>query len=295
MSANPLRHLLAIALAVTALIFAPLATAADEPARESLSFGVVPQQAAARLAALWAPIFDYVGARAEVKLRFATAPDIPTFEQRLATGQYDLAYMNPYHYTVFHEQPGYLAFAKQRDKRIRGILVTRRDSDIDGIEALTGRTLAFPAPAAFAASVLPRAALHEAGIHVKPRYVRSHDSVYLAVAQGLYPAGGGIERTFNSTDPQVRETLRILWRTKAYTPHAFAAHPRVDPTLVERVRDAMVAMSDDPAGAKLLAAIDFSGIDIASDPDWDDVRALGIELLDAAKDSAPDRPQETAP
>ncbi len=282
-------------LLLAALCLSSMTTAAEDSAPASISFGVVPQQAATRLASLWAPVFDYVGERAGVAIRFATAPDIPAFEQRLAAGQYDLAYMNPYHYTVFHEQPGYVAFANQRDKRIRGILVTKKDSDIDDIKALAGRTLAFPAPAAFAASVLPRAALRQAGIAIEPRYVRSHDSVYLAVAQGLYPAGGGIERTFANTDPQVRERLRILWRTDAYTPHAFAAHPRLDPALVARVRDVMLAMSDDPEGRELLAAIGFDGIDGAKDADWDDVRALGIELLDAPAQPAQGAPSTADP
>ncbi|MGB5735598.1 MAG: phosphate/phosphite/phosphonate ABC transporter substrate-binding protein [Thiohalocapsa sp.] len=285
MKTQSLRHLPLIALCLYGIV-----ATADEHAPASLSFGVVPQQAAARLASLWAPIFDYIGERAGVQIRFATAPDIPSFEQRLAAGQYDLAYMNPYHYTVFHERPGYNAFANQRDKRIRGILVTPKDSDINDIQALTGQTLAFPAPAAFAASVLPRAALRRVGIAIEPRYVRSHDSVYLAVAQGLYPAGGGIERTFQNTDPKVRERLRILWRTDAYTPHAFAAHPRLDPALVARVRDVMLAMSDDPAGRELLAAVGFSGIDGAGDADWDDVRALGIDLLDTTTQPANGEP-----
>jgi phosphonate transport system substrate-binding protein len=125
--------------------------------------------------------------------------------------------------------------------------------------------------------------------------VRSHDSVYLAVAQGLYPAGGGIERTFDNTDPLVRERLRILWRTDSYTPHAFAAHPRLDPALVARVRDVMLAMGDDPEGRELLAAIGFDGIDGAADADWDDVRALGIELLDAPRQPAPGGPSKADP
>jgi phosphonate transport system substrate-binding protein len=290
MISSSLRHLL-----LTALCLSSIATAAEDRPSASISFGVVPQQAATRLASLWAPIVDYIGERAGVTIRFATAPDIPAFEQRLAAGQYDLAYMNPYHYTVFHERPGYVAFANQRDQRIRGILVTQKDSDIGDIKALEGRTLAFPAPAAFAASVLPRAALHQAGINVEPRYVRSHDSVYLAVAQGLYPAGGGIERTFDNTDPLVRARLRILWRTDSYTPHAFAAHPRLDPALVARVRDVMVAMSDDTRGRELLAAIGFDGIDGAEDADWDDVRALGIELLDAPTQPTPDTPSQAEP
>lgn len=244
----------------------------------TLTFGVVPQQASSKLARLWSPILEDLSTRTGIRIGFRTAPDIPAFEQRLAAGDYDLAYMNPYHYTVFSQAPGYRAFARQRDQRIRGLLVVRRDSPIKDIAELAGQEIAFPAPAAFAASVLPQAALRRAGIDIKPHYVRSHDSVYRAVVGGLYPAGGGIERTFQGAEPEVRDQLRILWTTPDFTPHAIAAHPRVDPALVARIRDAMVAMAETPRGAELLAAIEFDGIEAGEDADWDDVRALGIDL-----------------
>jgi phosphonate transport system substrate-binding protein len=161
-----------------------------------LSFGIVPQQSAARLARLWTPVCRWLSERTGQTVVFKTAKDIPTFEQRVAAGEYDIAYMNPYHYTVFSIDPGYRAFARETEKRIRGIVVVKKDSAYQSIGELAGMTLAFPAPAAFAASVLPRAYFKKNGIEITPRYVKSHDSVYLAVARGLYPAGGGIQRTF---------------------------------------------------------------------------------------------------
>ncbi len=264
----------------------PIAPAGD--AVPVLTFGVVPQQATSLLVRRWVPLLNAVGQAAGVRIEFRTAPDIPAFEARLAQGQYDLAYMNPYHYTVYHAAPGYQAFATERGEGLRGILVVRKDAPITDIAALAGQPVAFPAPAAFAASILPQAALRQAGITVQPHYVRSHESVYLAVAKGLYPAGGGIERTFENTAPETRDQLRVLWRTQAFTPHAFAAHPRVDPRLVDRIRAAMTALADAPAGQALLAAIEFQGIDPATDTDWDDVRALGIEILVLP---SPDSPQ----
>ncbi len=252
--------------------------AAQTDGTPTLSFGIVPQQSASKLARLWTPILEEIGARAGVQIGFRTAPDIPTFERRLAAGEYDLAYMNPYHYTVFSRDPGYRAFAHQTGPGIRGLLVVRRDSPITAIAELAGKELAFPAPAAFAATLLPQAALRNAGIPIEPRYVRSHDSVYRAVAQGLYPAGGGIERTFEGVEPEVREQLRVLWMTPAFTPHAFAAHPRVAPEVVVKIRDAMVALGETPEGAELLHSIEIKGVQPAEDADWDDVRALRIDL-----------------
>ena len=191
--------------------------------------------------------------------------------------------MNPYHYTVFARSPGYRAFAKQKDARLVGIIVVRDDSGYHDISQLRGKTVAFPAPAAFAATVLPLAHLKRAGITVYPKYVGSHDSVYMSVAQGLFPAGGGIERTLETLPPSVRDQLRILWRTPPHTPHAFAAAPRVTPAVVRRVAQAMFALGNDAHGREVLQAIGFKGIEPARDADYDDIRALHIEVLNQPK------------
>ncbi len=246
---------------------------------ETVTLSVVPQQSASKLARLWTPIVAYLSEKTGHDVRFTTAKDIPTFEARLAEGQYDLAYMNPYHYTVFSHSPGYSAFARQKNKRIKGIVVVRKESPLIDMSELEGEKLAFPSPAAFAASVLPRSHMRSEGIGITPQYVSSHDSVYLGVARGLFPAGGGVMRTFNNTDPSVRAELRVLWTTKTYTPHAFASHPRVPAPVVSEILNAMLEMNEDPEGKALLDSINFKGMQTAQDSDWDDVRGLGIELL----------------
>jgi phosphonate transport system substrate-binding protein len=246
----------------------------------SLSFGIVPQQSAQKLARLWTPVFKYLSDKTGEDIRFSTAHDIPTFEKRLVAGEYDIAYMNPYHYTVFHQVPGYEAIARQKDKRIKGIMVVRKDSPLTELAGLNGQTLAFPSPAAFAASVVPRAQMELQGMQITPQYVSSHDSVYLGVARGFFAGGGGVLRTFNNTAPEVKDQLRILWTTPSYTAHAIAVHPRVAPDIIEKLKQALLTMHDDPEGLKLLAAINFNGFELAENSDWDDVRALQIKLLD---------------
>lgn len=246
----------------------------------AMSFGVVPQQSASKLARLWGPILAHVGAQTGLNIRFATAPDIPTFERRLAAGEYDFAYMNPYHYTVFHQAPGYQALAKAKDRTIKGILVVHRDSPITRLDQLHDSTLAFPAPAAFAASILTRAHLNALGIAFRADYVSSHDSVYRAVAKGLYPAGGGVRRTLENLSPEIRSQLRVLWTTEGFTPHAIAAHPRVDRAHASAVQRALSAMDTTAEGRELVGNLSIPGFEAANDTDWDDVRRLDIDLLD---------------
>jgi phosphonate transport system substrate-binding protein len=247
---------------------------------ERLIFGVVPQQSAAELAKGWAPLLAALSARCGDELVFETATDIPTFERRLAAGEYDLAYMNPYHYVVFHQAVGYEALAKGKGAKLQGILVTRKDGPIQMLEQLQGQRVAFPAPAAFAATILPLASLKEKRIDAEPVFVGSHDSVYLGVARGFFPAGGGIRRTFEGMSPEIRDALRVFWTTPEYTSHAIAAHQRVPVALRARIQEALVAADSSPEGRELLAKAHFKGFEAGQDADWNDIRVLGVTVLD---------------
>ncbi|WP_432467601.1 phosphate/phosphite/phosphonate ABC transporter substrate-binding protein [Agarivorans sp. Z349TD_8] len=244
--------------------------------QKTYSFGIVPQQSATRLVEQWGPLLDAVSLASGYPLTFKTAPSIPEFEQRLANGDYDFAYMNPYHYQVFSANPGYQALAKSKDKTLQGILVVRADSEIQNIAQLSGDTLAFPAPQAFAASVVIRGYLAQQQLDFKSKYVGSHDSVYRAVAAGLYPAGGGIPRTFASIDPEILKQLRILWTSAGFTPHAIAVHPRVAPAVSSAVQQALIGLAEQPDDQLLLAELNIDGFVSAKDQDWDDVRQLNI-------------------
>jgi len=248
---------------------------------QALTVGVVPQQSATVLAKNWSPILAYLSEKTGIELQFSTASDIPTFERRVLDGEYDIAYMNPYHFTFFNEHRGFTAMVRRGDASLQGILVVRKDSEIESIEQLDGQRVAFPSPAAFAASVLPRAEIASKGVTIEPIYVKSHDSVYLNVSKGFFPAGGGIGRTLNATKQAVRDDLRILWKTQPYTPHAIAAHPRVSDEEREKLTQALVEMSNSDEGKALLDALKISRWQASIDSDWDDVRGLNIDLLDA--------------
>jgi len=261
-------------------------TTQDEKSDSKHSFaktyklGVVPQQSAKVLAKLWTPISQYLSARTGLNIIFSTAKDIPTFEKRLLEGEYDIAYMNPYHFTVFNQIPGYQAIAKEQNKRIKGIVVVAKHSSVKQLTDLNDSELAFPAPAAFAASVLPRAKMRDLGIEITPKYVSSHDSVYLGVANGFFIAGGGVMRTFNNIKQSTREKLKILWTTPGYTPHAIAVHPKIDSETANKIQHAILSLKDTAEGKKFLESVKFKNLGAAKNSDWDDVRALKIKLLE---------------
>ena len=262
---------------VAAPLFMTTGFAADQAAAadKTVLFGVVPQQSASRLARVWVPVTQYLSGKLGRYIEFATAKDIPTFESCLAKGAYDIAYMNPYHYVVFHDETGYEAIARQKDRKLKGLLVTRKDRPKANLKQLQGAKIAFPSPAAFGASVIPRAELRKQGIDFTADYVKSHDSVYRAVALGLYDAGGGVRRTWNTLAPDIRDQLEIFYETAPYTPHAIAVAPSLDPTLRDAIRAALLALSE--ADGDILKNLGILGFEDGKNTDWDDVRSLNLD------------------
>jgi phosphonate transport system substrate-binding protein len=81
-------------------------------------------------------------------------------------------------------------------------------------------------------------------------------------------------------DSAYQSIAELSGKTLAFpAPAAFAAHPRLSAAVVKHTADALIAMSTDEEGGKLLKNLNFNPIGPARDEDWDDVRGLGIALL----------------
>ncbi len=253
------------------------AAAAESP---TFSFGVLPQQPPSHLLQTWGPLLAYLESRTGYRFVFKTAPDLPTFDRRLAAGEYDFAYMNPYQFVLHNEREnGYQAVVRTADERVRGVVVVHRDSPLRDLNDLDGKVLAYPAPGSFVASMLPRAHLAALGIRSGVHYVSSHDSVYHVVATGRLLAGGGMFRTLQGLDPVVRNELRVLWVTPSYTSHAIAAHERVSKGWLDVVQATLTGMHLDPQAAPVLENLNLIGFTVAQNADWDDVRALEVDCM----------------
>ena len=216
---------------------------------------VVPQLTPGALQANWAPLLEQLGRQTGLCFELRIAPTIPDFEDALLAGEPDFAFVNPYHEVMARKAQGYLPLLVDGKERLSGILTVRADSPIRSLQELDGKTLAFPAPNAFAASLLIRSKLAQLGIRIKPKYVKTHANVYRAVIFGDVIAGGGVNNTLERESASLREQLRILYETAGYAPHPFVAHPRIKPQLREAVTAAFLKLAESESGLRLLDAI----------------------------------------
>lgn len=248
---------------------------AQEPRR--YTFAVVPQFPPAQVSGEWLPLLKRLGADTGLSFELKIHASIPKFESAVLRGEADFAYMNPYHAVMARHAQGFRPLVRD-SKPLRGILVVRRDGPME-IAELDGKTVGFPAPNAFGASLHMRAFLaEETGIRIKPRYLDTHSNVYRHVIAGNVTAGGGVRATFESEPDAVRAQLRILHETVGVAPHTVAARTAVPDADRRKVVSALLALRDTPDGRDLLEAVRMPGVVEADyDRDYQPIEKLRIE------------------
>jgi len=222
------------------------------------TFDVVPQFPAAKIYTTWSPLLQRIGQDAGLCFELRVSASIPEFEQRFLKGESDFTFLNPYHAVLAYQKKKYQPLLADAQDLLTGILVVRSDSSIKNLNDLKGKNVSFPAPNSFAASLLIRAELAKQKIDINPVFVKTHSNVYRSVINKDALAGGGVNNTLDNEAPEVRQQLRVLYETPAYTPHPIATHPSVTSEVRERFLKAMVKLSQDEEGQKLLDGINLN-------------------------------------
>lgn len=254
-----------------------LVVTAVPAAEPQYTLGVVPQNDAGVLHTVWEPIAAEIRRRSGIDLRIVSTRSIGAFEREFEAGAYDFAYLNPYHALVALRLQGYLPLVRDTAAPLTGVIVARQDSPLHGAADLAGQRVAFPSPNAFGAALVPRADLARRGIEITPWYVGTHGSVYLNVALGLAPAGGGILRTLEGQPLEVRQALRVIYETPPMPTHPIVAHPRVGEAVRTRLTQALLALGQSERGRRLLAAIPIEHIGPATAAEYKALESLGLD------------------
>jgi phosphonate transport system substrate-binding protein len=238
---------------------------------------VAPQFERRQLFRIWQPIVDDLQRRTGLRFELVTSLSVGDYDSDVKNGRYDFIYVNPHLMPLIEKQPGYQPLIRD-SAPLHGILVVRKDSPLQRVEDLRGKTLAVPSLAALAASLLLRAEL-DRDFGVKPQAIiaKTHSSVFLHVVNGLADAGGSVQKALAEQDERVRDSLKVLHRTRDVPSHPIAGHQRVPVKVREQVRQAFLEMSADPQGRALLAEVPMREAVAASVDDYQVLKTLKLD------------------
>ena len=243
------------------------------------TLAVVPQASPSETYHRWVPFADQLQRVLGQPLQVRVYRTFDEFETDLVNGLADFAYMNPYHLIMARKAQGYLPLIRDGSRLLSGQLVVRRDSPIKSVKELNGKTIAFPDPNAFAASLYMRALLQEkANIRFTSQFLGTHGNVYRHVILGSVAAGSGVNVTLAREFPETRAELRVLYETPGTPPHPLCAHPRIPSELREAVARAVLELGKNENGRELLKRIDIlKPVRASYERDYQPLERLGLQ------------------
>lgn len=240
-----------------------------------LVLGVMPSLPPTKLFTKYQPLADYLTRKTGKEVVVSTAPDFQEYIVRLKKGEYELILPNAYQYIMVSKEPGYIPLVKVKGIPYKGLIVVRKDSGINSVSDLKGKRIAYADPSALYATMQVKVYLKEHGVDsendMKESYAASQDSVILGVYQKLFDAAGTWPEAFDAISGDTRNQLKVLAETETLPSRPIAVRADIPQEIAEKVKGALINMTSDPEGQKILASLrcEFEG---ASDRDFDKVR-----------------------
>lgn len=281
-----LGHALAVVLAA-ALVAAPV-PAADPP----LHLVLTPSQKPTDLLAAGEEFGRVLGALVGRPVRVTVASDYAAVIEALRNHTADLAFVHPAGYVLANREARARIVARNLwhgKATFTSRLYVRRESGLERLEDLRGRTIAFVDPASTSGYIYPMVMLIQRGL-VRNRdpktffrevvFAGSHDAAMRALLNRHVDAVASFDmaREQYLKDPMERDRVTWVAETPPIPEAGVAAREGLDPATFARVRDALVQIRG-PAHVDLLRRLyDIDGFEPAADGDYDPVRAA-IDLL----------------
>jgi phosphonate transport system substrate-binding protein len=263
-------------VAVAAAMSSSVVARAEAP----YAFHVQNERSAAVTSQYWNPILSYVSQRSGVPLELRLARTAKERNALAEHGAYHFIYSTQF-FAPEREKLGFRVVARAAGPATRGQIVVKSDSPVRNLHDLSGKQVAFGAPDAFAAYWLPMDALLRTGVNVKAVFTHDQDAGLAQLQAGSVAAMAVNASVVQRYAHRNGLDYRLLWRSELYNNLCLMASPKVPVAKLAAVRAALVNMSDDTegrrileAGARLLKSTDALGFLASSDSEYDNYRSF---------------------
>ena len=229
-------------------------------------FSIHPLHNPKRLHSIFNPLIEYLSQNIEgASFVLEASRNYESYDKKLYSGQPHFSLPNPFQ-TINSLKYGYRVFGKMGDdENFRGIILVRKDSGIEKISDLRGKTISYPAPTALAATMMPQYYLHTHGLDVVndvvTAYVGSQESSIMnvfykdAIAGATWPPPW---RALVKERPELEEELVVKWETDHLPNNSLIAREDVPKDIVKRVGELLFGLNEHEEGKIWLNRMELS-------------------------------------
>jgi phosphonate transport system substrate-binding protein len=230
----------------------------------------------------------YLEERLDRTVRFVQRGSYREIMDLLLNDSIDVAWVCGYPYVTFQDRLRLLAVPLYQQKPLYRsyLIVSEADRSSQQIADLRNRVFAFSDPRSNSGYLVPRTELLRS--HLQPQeffkrffFTFGHRKVVEAVQVGLADAGsvdGYVWDTLAAQRPATTREVRVAWRSPEYAFPPIVARRSLDVAQAETVKQALLDMSTNEAGRRLLTDLNIDGFIESSPKLFDGIRALARDL-----------------
>ena len=238
-------------------------------------FGIVPLESALVMKKKFEPLITYLNKSLNLRYSSLVAVTYEDSIEEIGTNKVSFAYMTPSTYIEarkkYRVEP--LAYAiKNGSPTYRSVFVVPINSNINSLQDLNSKKIAFGSKMSTGSSLIPIAMLKAAGIELISLsaydYLGSHDNVANAVIEGEYDAGA----LMDSAAEDFKDSLKIIAYSDPIPQFPICASAGIDEDLKLKIKDAILNIKD----RTILQSIDrdYTAFIEANNSDFEPIKKL---------------------
>ena len=248
-----------------------------------LNMGVFPRRPVAKTHKFFKPLAEKLSKELGEPVKLITAKNFKAFWKDAQSGKYDIVHYNQYHYLLNHKAKGYKVIAVNEEfgnNMIAGTLSVRKDSGINSVADLKGKTILFGGgKKAMGSYIAPTFALKKAGLvagkDYKVKFSKNPPSAVIGVynkAADAAGAGNVILKVKGVTSKIDVSQMKILVESEPFIHLTWAVKGDMPDAKAKKIQAIMTSLkSSDP---KVLKAAKVTNFVKASDSDFAKVREI---------------------
>ncbi|MCD6101896.1 MAG: phosphate/phosphite/phosphonate ABC transporter substrate-binding protein [Candidatus Cloacimonetes bacterium] len=250
----------------------------------------VPSMEAGKIVTSGTAVADFLTKETGYHFKVAVPTSYASVIEAMGTEETDIAWLATFAYVLANEKFGAevaLTVVRKGLEKYRGQFVSLTDSDINTIEDINGKIIAYTDAASASGYIYPTAILKQKGI--KPRrsfFAGGHPQAILAVYQGTADVGctfwappgkdgmvRDARRAVIDTYPDVVEKVKIIGYTDWIPNDTVTFRKGFPPEMKEKIIQALLNFANTKEGHEtLVRLLDIDNFVRANDSDYDVVR-----------------------
>ena len=273
--------------ALLSFVLTAVVTSSTQAAQDPLVMGIFPRNKATETTTMYTPLANYLSERLGRKVILETSKDFDSFWKGVMERKYDIVHYNQYHYIQSTQAYKVIAHNQEFGKdAVAGALFVRKDSGINELAQLRGRTIIFGGGKdAMLSYIAPRFLLMQAGLKesdFKTEFAVNPPNAALALYNKQADAAGGGDILIDL--PVVKnavntQELKLLAATEPLLFLPWAVKRTMPAKLGESIQSLLVELGRSDAGKDILKAAMTTGMGKAEYKDYDRHRKMTIAVF----------------